>query len=130
MAQYDNEALVRAGFDAWNANDTEALRALYTEDAVMETPPGWPEPGPFVGRDEVMRQWAFMRDGWNTDAIELVGDIVSAGDRVAARMVWRTSGSGPDAEIEMTILFTARNGLAVRQQFFWDHEQALAELER
>jgi hypothetical protein len=28
----------------------------------------------------------------------------------------------------MTILFTARNGLAVRQQFFWDHAEALASM--
>jgi ketosteroid isomerase-like protein len=128
VAPYDNEGLVRAGFDAWNAGDTEALAALYTDDAVLETPPGWPEPGPFVGRDEVMRQWAFMREAWQTDAIELLGECATAGDKVAARMVWRTRGSGPDAEIEMTILFTARNGLAVRQQFFWDHEEALASM--
>jgi ketosteroid isomerase-like protein len=130
MAQYDNEQLVRAGFEAWNSGDTEALRALYSEDAVLETPPGWPEAGPFVGRDEVMRQWAFMRDAWQTDAIELLGDLAAAGDQVAARMVWRTRGSGPEAEMEMTILFTARNGLAVRQRFFWDHDEALAELRR
>ena len=33
----------------------EGVRELYDPDAVMEAAPDWPEPGPFVGRDAVMR---------------------------------------------------------------------------
>jgi ketosteroid isomerase-like protein len=58
----ENVEVVRAGFEAWNAGDMDALRELYDADAIMRPPEGWPEPGPFVGREAVMRQFQQNRD--------------------------------------------------------------------
>ena len=53
----ENVEIVRAAFEAWNAGDMDALRELYDPDVIVRTPEGWPEPGPFVGREAVMRQF-------------------------------------------------------------------------
>jgi hypothetical protein len=40
----------------------EALRELYHADAILRMPDGWPEPGPYVGREAVLRQLQQMRE--------------------------------------------------------------------
>jgi ketosteroid isomerase-like protein len=58
----ENVKLVRAGFEAWNTGDMDALRELYDPAVVLRNPEGWPESGPFVGREAVMRQRELQRE--------------------------------------------------------------------
>ena len=58
-----NVEVVRAAFEAWNAGDMDTGRELFLPDAIMRLPDGWPEPGPFVGREAVFRQLDQMREG-------------------------------------------------------------------
>jgi ketosteroid isomerase-like protein len=74
--------IVRAAYQAWNAGDMDALRELYDPSIVWRAPPGWPEPGPYVGREPVMRQLEQMRATWDTDNFELISDFIDVGDRV------------------------------------------------
>jgi DnaK suppressor protein len=127
MAQEKADVL-RAAFEAWNSGDMDAVRALYDPEVVMHPPEGWPEPGPFVGRDAVMRQWQQQREAWDVDAVESIGGYIEAGDRVAVRQIWHRAGQGPEAGLEMTNVVTVRGGVAVEQAFFWDHAQALEAL--
>ena len=55
---------LRAAFEAWNAGDMDALRDLLHPDVIMRMPEGWPEPGPYMGRDAVMREWRQLRETW------------------------------------------------------------------
>ena len=123
-----NVEVVRRGFDAWNAGDMDALRELYDPDVIVRAVEGWPEPGPYVGRDAVIRQWKKQREAFDADAIEVVGDYIDVGDRVAVRVVWRGAGAGPEADIELTGLFTVRNEAVLGTEFFWDHSEALKAL--
>jgi ketosteroid isomerase-like protein len=84
----ENVEIVRAGFEAWNAGDVDALREVFDPDVIVRLPEGWPEPGPFVGREEVMRQWERNREVWDTDTLEPV-NFIDAGDRVVVRFIWR-----------------------------------------
>ena len=68
--------LVRAGFETWNAPDMDAYRGLLDPDIVWRPPQGWPEPGPYVGREAVMRQLKQLRETWNSDSFELISDFV------------------------------------------------------
>jgi len=52
----ENVRVVRAAFEAWNAGDMDALRDLHDPDVVLRPPDGWPEAGPFIGREAAMRQ--------------------------------------------------------------------------
>jgi ketosteroid isomerase-like protein len=124
----ENVEIVRAFVDAWNAGDMDAVRELYDRDAVVRPPEGWPEPGPFVGREAVMRWLAQLRGAWDADTLELTSDLIAAGDRVAARQVWHGAGRGPEANMEMTIVQTGRDGRIFYVEFFWDHAKALETL--
>jgi ketosteroid isomerase-like protein len=121
----ENVEVAKAAFEAWNAEDMDAFRALCDPEIIMRPPVRWPEPGPFVGREAVMREWEQTRATWDADTVEPISDFVDAGDRVLVRQVWRGVGQGPDSNIELTNVFTVRNGLILHQEFFWDHAEAL-----
>jgi ketosteroid isomerase-like protein len=120
--------VLKALFSAWNAGDMDAVRDLYDPDTIVRSPEGWPERGPFVGRDAVMRQWEQQREGWNAEALEAISEFVNVGDRVAVRFVWHAAGRGPEAALELTGVVTVREGRIVLQEFFWDHAEALEAL--
>jgi ketosteroid isomerase-like protein len=124
----ENVEVDRATFKAWNAGNTDALCDLYSPDIIMRPPEGWPEPGPFIGQEAVMRQFEQLRETWDADAVELIGDFIDVGDRVVVRMVFHGEGRGPDANIEMTNVVTVRRGRIVFIEFFWDHAEALEAL--
>jgi ketosteroid isomerase-like protein len=124
----ENVEIVRAAIAAWNAGDMDAYRELCDPDIVLRSVEGWPEPGPFVGREAVMRQWHRLREAWDSDTVEPISDFIEAGDRVVVRQIWRGVGHGPESNIENTHVVTVRKGLIVHQEFFWDHEEALETL--
>jgi ketosteroid isomerase-like protein len=121
----ENVEVVRKAFAAWNAGNMDAVRELYDPEVIMRAPPGWPEPGPFVGRDAVMQQFKNVRDAFEDDFMEFLSDLVVAGDRVIVRTDWRGSGRGPQSSMEWTVVFTVRNGHIFGVEYFWDHKEAL-----
>jgi len=54
-----------------------------------------------------------------------VTDIREQGDRVTVRFIWHGTGHGPEMTMEMTGVYTFRDGLIVAQDFYWDHAEAL-----
>jgi hypothetical protein len=52
----ENVEIVQATVEAWNAGDMDARRELHDPDVIVRPPEGWPEPGPFVGQEALMRQ--------------------------------------------------------------------------
>jgi ketosteroid isomerase-like protein len=121
----ENVDVVRRVYEVWNAGDMTALRDLCDPDVVMHHPTGWPEPGPSVGREAVLRQWEQVRDAWAGDTLEPVTDFIAAADRVVVRDAWRGTGQGPDADMEFSRVFTLRERKIIGVEIFWDHAQAL-----
>ena len=122
----ENVEILRAAFDEWNAGDMDALRDLFDPDVIWRQPEGWPEPGPEVGREAVMHQLAQQREIWNADAVEPVSGFLDAGGRiVVVRFIWRGTGRGPEAGMELTGVWTVRKGRIFYVEFFWDHAEAL-----
>jgi uncharacterized protein len=70
----ENVEVVRAGFEAWSAGDMDALRELHDADAIVRPAEGWPEPGPFVGREAVMRWYEQLRETFDINAVEEISD--------------------------------------------------------
>ena len=69
----ENVEIVKAAIAEWNAGDMDGLREVFDPDVIVRLPEGWPEPGPFVGREAVMNQWSgIARSGtlthWNRSA--------------------------------------------------------------
>src|SRR5438093_11512124 len=106
----ENAETVRAALAAWNAGDMDAVRELYDPDAVVRPPDGWPEPGPYFGREAAMRWFQQVREAWDADVLEWIGDFIDVGDRVAVRFDWRTAGRGADANIVVTGILAVRAG--------------------
>lgn len=113
------------GFAAWNAGDMAAVRELWDPVAILRPPDGWPEPGPFTGRDAIFRQFQQMRETWKADALEPITSPVGVGDRVVLRFSWRGAGHGPDVDMQMSVVYSFRAGKIVGADFFWDHSDAL-----
>jgi ketosteroid isomerase-like protein len=124
----ENVEIVRTFFEVWNAGDMDAFRELYDPDVIVRTVKDWPEPGPHVGREAVMRFHEQLRDTWDANTLVPIGDFIDAGDRVAVRYIWRGIGRGPESNMELTLVLTVRNGRVVFQEFFWDHAEALETL--
>jgi hypothetical protein len=72
-----------------------------------------------------MREWEQLRETFDADALSPIGDIVDAGGRVVVRFIWRGAGRGPEANLEMTDVYTMRKGKFFFVEFFWDHAEAL-----
>ena len=87
----ENVQVIRALFEAWNAGDMDAVRELYDPDVIVRPLEGWPEPGPFVGREALMRQWKQQRDAYDADELKLINHSIDVGDRVAGEvhLAWR-----------------------------------------
>jgi ketosteroid isomerase-like protein len=126
----ENVKVLRALFAAWNAGDREALRELLDPGVIMHAPTGWPEPGPEVGREAVMGQFERLRSAFDADSVEPVGDFIEAGDRVLVRIVWHVAGRGPGSHMEFTQVATVRDDRIVRNEYFWDHAEALKAVGR
>ena len=117
--------ILKASIAAWNERDMDALYELHDPHVVVRMVEGWPESGPFMGREAVMRQFEQLRDTWDADAVVPVGDSIEVGDRVLVRMIYRGMGQGPQADLEMTQVVTVRKGRIVYREYFWDHAEAL-----
>ena len=124
----ENVEIVRRSFEVWNAGDTDSLRELFYLGIIWRAPEGWPEPGPYAGREAVMRQVEQLRETWDSDSFELISDFIDVGDRVAVRFIWQGAGYGPESNIEATGVYTVRQGRIVAIEHFWDHAEALEAL--
>ena len=75
----ENVEVVQAAFEAWNMGDMDGLRESYDPSVTWRPAEGWPEPGPYVGRDAVMRQLEQLRETWDSDRFELISDFIDVG---------------------------------------------------
>jgi ketosteroid isomerase-like protein len=125
----ENVEIVRRAVEAWNAGDMDAVREMYDPDVILQTVGDWPEPGPYEGREAVMRFFKQSRDPWDADTLEATSDFLHAADRVVVRYVWRGVGHGPASNMEFTIVWGVRKGKVRSMEFFWNHAEALEAAE-
>ena len=121
-----NVDVVRSVFVAFNAGDMEAVRECYDPDVAFGRElEGWPETGPVVGRDAVMRQLERVREPWGDAGTLEPVSIIDAGERVVARVIAHAVGRGPALHEEYTTVSTLRNGRTILIDYFWDYAEAL-----
>jgi ketosteroid isomerase-like protein len=124
MSQENVEA-VQALFDTWNAGDINAFRASFDPDAtIVRGLEGWPEPGPFVGRDAIVRQFERVGQAWDASTLEATS-LIDGGDRIVVRWAWHGAGHGPEWKMEASAVCTVRQGKVLQLAYFWDHADAL-----
>jgi len=121
----ENVEIARQAIEAWNAGDMDALRALYDPEAVMRNPPDWAEPGPYLGRDAIMRQFSQVREIWPDENFFDRVDLLDAGGCVVAQVDFHGGTRGLPLTAEMAWVYTMREGLIVSLELFPSRERAL-----
>jgi ketosteroid isomerase-like protein len=122
----ENEGIVRRFYALWDSADFDPMVELLDPEVVASAPEGWPESGPWKGRDEVLAQVRAVRANFG-DQTFVVKEIRARGDRVVTRhrVLARGARSGLNTEVENSGAFRVRAGKIVEARFFWRHEDAL-----
>ncbi len=122
----ENVEVVRASLEAWSARQIDAFRDLHDPTVtILRFIEGWPEPAPVPGRDAVVDFYEGVRT-WDGSTAEPISEFIEAGGAVAVRVLWRTSSQGQEVGMEVTVVYTVRNGKIAAIEFFRDHAEALA----
>ena len=117
---------MRRWVEAWNGGDFDGFFDLYDVDAEVITDPAWMEAGPFTGRPAIRAWFKGLEESWDGNTVDLK-EVFEARDEVVVRFVWRVRGrsSGLETELEATSVNAIDAGRIVRQQYYFDHGEAL-----
>jgi ketosteroid isomerase-like protein len=123
----ENVEMIRESFDLFSADDlAEGVGALYAPDVILFPPAGWPEPGPFVGREAVIGEFTRLLEDWSSQRLAWI-DATATGDWVIVKFEWhvRGSGSGIETRFDMSGAYRVDDGKVAEVRFYWEHDKAL-----
>jgi ketosteroid isomerase-like protein len=114
--------------EAFERRDREAWDAEAAPDITMVPIPGWPDPGPFTGRDAA---WAFMvgtEEPFDEVVYDGFSELEENGDIVVARAERKMRPRGaPDlVEVSLFMVATVTDAGTSRVESFLDRDQARA----
>lgn len=123
----NTERFTRFG-EAFERRDRAAWEAEAASDITMVPVPGWPDPGPFVGRDAA---WAFMvgtEEAFEEVFYDGASEIEERGDNVFTCVDRRMRPRGaPDAvEVHLFMVATVTDAGVSRVDSFLERDQAVA----
>ena len=126
MSQDDLD-VIRRWLDAWNSADLDTFADVFAGDAEVITDPSWMEAGPFNGRTAVRSWYEGLKESWEGHDEIVLRELFEGGDRVVARLDWKVRGraSGIETSLDATSVNNIEQGKIVRQQWYFDHAQAL-----
>jgi hypothetical protein len=119
--------IIRRSAAAFCRGDWEAFEASRDPHVVVRLDPRWPEQ--FIQGREAVLEWS--RSVWEMLGPDVrVEELRDLGDRGLLRWHWRTRGahSGIREDLRWSELVTMRRGLVTFDEFFLDHDEALAAL--
>lgn len=127
-AAVTNEQLVRRLMDAWGSGDSDAVAALYTEDAEIYLPRNIVEGGGYYGRQGVRRAVDHVAEDWDSVRYE-VREVHNGGDRVVAhvRTINVGAGEGPEVTWELGLVLRFREGLVAYGRSLLDRDEAFRD---
>lgn len=101
---------------------------VFAEDARLSGPEGWPEQGPFVGREAIRRQFERLASDWSKRVFRDVEIVSAKGDWVVIAFRWETQGaaSGLEASFDMAAAYRiGDDGAFTEAHFRWNRDDAL-----
>jgi ketosteroid isomerase-like protein len=123
----ENVEVVRTAMESFNLDGVEAIADQISPDFETTTPPSLSvEPDTYRGPDGV-RRWFDAWEGTMDEVRFDVDELIDAGDRVIAvsRMVARSHTSGIEVEQAVALVWTLRDGRAVRLDPYATREEAV-----
>jgi ketosteroid isomerase-like protein len=121
----ENVERMRHAQAAFERRDKDAWNALVHPEIEVVPIGDWPE-GHIQGREEVWGFFAAVEELWERGTYEL-DEVSAGGDQVAARMrrAMRGQSSGVEVEYDYWVVFTFRDGLFARAEWFENRQDAL-----
>jgi ketosteroid isomerase-like protein len=108
------------------ANDVEGAAALLHPEITGTAPPGWPEQGPFEGRDVAVAETNRLTD-WGENRITDIDLVADDGDWVVVAYRWhvRGAGSGITTQLDVAQAVRVKEGHIIEWQSRWNRDEAL-----
>ena len=125
MGATENAARIRAGYEAFNGGDVEALIELFDEGLAWYFPGSSKLAGEHVGRDASLAMiGAYGEAGGGTLQANVV-DIMASDERVTGWANDTASARGRTLDVNSVVIFTMRSGKVVEARHFVDDQAAL-----
>jgi ketosteroid isomerase-like protein len=123
----ENAEIVLEGFPLFEAEDFEGLERLWHPDGRVTAPAGWPEPGPFEGRDAVISQFRRLASDMGEHHLRDVELVVEEDEWIVLTFLWdiRGAGSGASFAAKMAAAYRVHEGKIREAHFRWTAEEAL-----
>jgi ketosteroid isomerase-like protein len=123
----ENVEVVLQSFRDFETEDFEAISRAWHPNGRLTGPDGWPEPGPFEGRDAVMRQFRRLASDIGQHRIREVEIVADRDDWVLLAFLWeiRGAGSGAGVASKLAGAYRIRDGKLIEAHFRWTPEEAL-----
>jgi ketosteroid isomerase-like protein len=122
----ENVELVLESLRRAEANDVEGAVALMHPEITGTAAPGWPEPGPFVGRDAARAEIERLID-WGEVRFTDIDVVADQGDWVLVAYRWhvRGAGSGIATQLDVAAAVRVKEGLIIEWHNRWSRDEAL-----
>jgi ketosteroid isomerase-like protein len=123
----DNLAVVLKGLRLFEASDFDGMARLWHPDVRITGPEGWPEPGPFEGRDAVFGQFRRLAADWERQRISDVEAVADRAGWVVLTFRWEVQGVRSEiaTATQMAASFRVKAGRISEAHFRWKREEAL-----
>jgi ketosteroid isomerase-like protein len=122
----ENLEVVRSAFGAFEKGDLSFVD-LWAEDATLTGPEGWPEKGPFHGREAIRGQFDRLTSDWSKSGFSDVEVVATEGDWVVMAFTWNAQGaaSGLDLAVDMAAAYRFKDGAIHEGHFRWNRADVL-----
>jgi ketosteroid isomerase-like protein len=123
----ENIEVVMESFRLLDPNDLEDWTALWHPEGRATAPDGWPEPGPFIGRDAIVNQFKRIFADWSEYRFEDIEVVAESGDWVVVTWRWHTRGvtSGIETHFDFAGANRVQGGQIIEAHFRWRAQEAL-----
>ncbi|HEX2128722.1 MAG TPA: nuclear transport factor 2 family protein [Solirubrobacterales bacterium] len=113
-------------FRRFDAADLGPFAELLHPHVRMTAAEGWPEQGPFQGRDASIRQFERLFGDWSEYSLEDVRVVRDAGEWVVVAWTMRARGRGSGLDVAMDVVGALRveDGQVIEAHYRWSPEAA------
>jgi ketosteroid isomerase-like protein len=117
---------VQRAYDLWNDGDMEGAKLMFAPDAMMSTPPDWPDSITSGDRDEMFKRLVENRALFESDRL-LPERWIEADNCVIVPTQWCVVPRGASGELKVFLVpvFTVRSDRIVRLDWFSSVQDAL-----
>ncbi len=123
----ENVEIVREGFRRFESSEFDEAGSLWHLDAWITGPEGWPERGPFEGREAVLGQFKRLAADWGEHQVSDVEVVADQAAWVVLTFRWQVEGgrSGATTTADLAAAYRVVDSLIREAHFRWTREEAL-----